>query len=112
MRAADFIAMADQDIQTHADKARLAAVVELMRDVLASLPDADIDGEKNAQGLFDAMKKQAEKNKSGMCYCVTPAEARALAAEYLGVAVVGDNGAAVKSRATGAIGAVNLEDFF
>lgn len=111
MIVSEFIEMMEEDIKTHNDAEQLSEVLEVMKAVLADMPDADVDGSKTVEDCYKYMYDYASKNRKGNSYYMGPKKSREVVAAYLGVTVsqsaTDKPTVSVPSKET-----VSLEDFF
>ena len=111
MKASEFVKMMQEDIQSASDKEILSEVLDVIKAVLAPLPDREIDGSKTVKGGLDFMYDYAKKHRTGNSYYMGPNKSMEVVGQYLGVYEDADKVTSaqpvepVKKK-------VNLEDFF
>lgn len=86
MKKREYIEMLLQDTHTAGDKKGVYNdIIDCVEYALAQIPDDfDVDGSVGLEDLFEAIKKEASKNRHGNCGSVGPFRAADIIAQKLG----------------------------
>lgn len=115
MKASEFVKMMEEDIQSASNKETLTEVLDVIKAVLAPMPEREIDGSKMVQGCYDFMYNYANKHRNGNSYYMGTNKSMAVVGQYLGVYGDADAGETVPPAQPTAPAAkpapINLDDF-
>lgn len=115
MKASEFVKMMEEDIQSASDKDTLSEVLDVVKAVLAPMPEREVDGSKTVRGCYDFMYEYAKKHRNGNSYYMGPNKSMAVVGQYLGVYGDTDAGGTVPPAQPNAPVAksapINLDDF-